>query len=103
MVTIERKTWHKYVKNLKYTHMDLCIFIYIIYIYMYDLCICDIFNINMEKPNHHIKCNRYNHEEAINRFILPEITLLMKCTHCLERCVTNFDIDKKKPQNFYCL
>ena len=58
-------------------------YIHIIYIYMCDLCICDA-NINMEKPNHHIKYNGYNHEETISRFILLEITLLMKCTHNLE-------------------
>lgn len=81
---IERKTWHKYVKKFEiHIYGFMYIYIHIIYIYIYDLCICDA-NINMEKPNNHIKCNRYNHEEAINRYILPERTRLMKCTHYLE-------------------
>lgn len=51
-----------------------------------------------KNKSHHIKCNRYNHEEAINRFILPEITLLMKCTHYLEDVLLILTLTKKPPK-----
>ena len=35
------------------------------------------------------------HEETISKYISPEITCQMKCTHLLERCVNNSDKDKK--------
>ena len=56
---VERKTWHKYVKNLKYTYMDLCIFIYTQCTYMCVTCVFVMPILIWKNPNHHIKCNRY--------------------------------------------